>query len=119
MLNHASSPPLYKYLTSTDDVQKSIAGTQIHCMSTGEMSGHQISPKRDQNAKRSTFRKPLTELVLSKLPNSCRLEPIRDLWESESHQQSATLAETHHNATIYEKVDSVSGQEQKQSFEKT
>ena len=73
------------------------------CMSTGEMTGPQISPKNDQNAKRSTFRKPLTELVKSKLTDSCRQARIRDLWELESHQQSATLAETHHNVTIYEK----------------
>ena len=35
------------------------------------------------------------------------------------HLQSAISAETHHNAIIYEKFDSVSGQEQKQFSEKT
>ena len=89
------------------------------CMSTGEMKGPQISPKSDQNAKRLTFQKPLTKLLLSKSADSCRQAPIRDLWELESHLQSATPAETHHNATIYEKDDSVLGQEQKQSSEKT
>ena len=84
------------------------------CTSTGEMTGvtgPQISPKSDQNAKRSTFQKPSTELVLSKSVDNCRQEPIRDLWELESHLQSATPAETHHNATIYEKDNSVFGQE--------
>ena len=88
------------------------------CMSTGEMTGPQISPKSDQSAKISTFRKPLTEMVQSKSAASCRQAPIRDLLELESHQQFATLAETHHNATIYEKNDSVLGQQQKQSSEK-
>ena len=83
------------------------------------MTGPQISPKSDENAKRSTYQKPSTELVLSKSANSCRQAPIRDLWELESHLQSATLAETHHNATIYEKDNSVLEQEQKQSYERT
>ena len=47
--------------------------------------------------------------------NLWRHAPIRDHWELESHLQSITLAETHHNAKISGKVDSVSGQEQKQS----
>ena len=32
-------------------------------LNTGEKAGPQISPKNDQNAKRSTFQKPSTELV--------------------------------------------------------
>ena len=68
--------PVQFHLTSTDDVQKSITGTQIH-----------------------------------------RLALIRDLWELKWHQQTATLV-THHNAIIYEKVDSVSGKKQKHSSEK-
>ena len=83
------------------------------------MTGLQISPKSDKNAKRLTFQKPLTELVLSKSAISCRQAPKMGLWELESHLQSATQAETHHNATIYEKDDSVLGQEQKQSSKKT
>ena len=83
------------------------------------MQGPQISPKNDQNTKRSTFQKPSTELVLSKSADSCRQAPIRYLWELESHLQSATIAETHHHATIYERDNSVLEQEQKQSSERT
>ena len=82
------------------------------CMSTGEKAGPQISPKNDQNAKRSTFQKPSTELVQS--ADSCRQAPIRDLWQLESHLQSATPEETRHHATIYGRDNSVLGQQQKQ-----
>ena len=41
-----------------------------------------------------------------KSADSYRQAPIRDLWELESHLQSATLAENHHHATIYERDNS-------------
>ena len=83
------------------------------------MAGPYIFPKIDQNAKRSVFRKPLTELMQSILVDSYRLAPIRDLWELESHLQSGTQVEALHKAMTYEKVDLFSEKEYKQSFEKT
>ena len=87
-------------------------------MNTGEKAGPQISPKIPK-CKAINLSKTFDRTGVIEIADSCRQAPITDLWELESHLQSATLAETHHHATIYERDNSVLEQEHKQSSERT